>query len=73
LNGWENVSFKSKIKVKMNRIENKRKGKKRKEKGASLSTSGESVGKKERKIDLKKYKEKKHCLSELKTQICRNR
>jgi hypothetical protein len=42
----------------MNRIENKRKGKKRKEKGASLSTSGESVGKKKEKKILKSTKKR---------------
>ncbi len=46
----------------MNRIEKKRKEKK---KGASLSTSGESVGKKKEK-QIKKYKEKKTLLERAK-------
>jgi hypothetical protein len=57
----------------MNRIENKRKGKKRKEKRRQPLDLWRECGKKERKKDFKKYKEKKHCLNELKTQIYRNR
>ncbi len=51
LNGWENVSFKSK----KSKNEQNRKEKKRKK---APSTSGESVGKKERKIDKKVQRKK---------------